>query len=180
VTGYSGYILEQAASILQNVKPESESEQLLLKALLQTLVASFSNDQDDFWQAPAHFDAIMQPLLDQVTFTNEPEVRDSLDIVSAVTGLAGAAASPEHHKTLNSAILKLMRHDNELTRLAAVKCEQSLTEKLGEDWLALLPEMLPFISELQEDDDEDVERETTAWIRQIEGILGESLEGMLQ
>lgn len=122
----------------------------------------------------------MQPLLDQVTFANEPEVRDSLDIVAAVTGLAGAAASPEHHKTLNSAILKLMRHDNELTRLAAVKCEQSLTEKLGEDWLALLPEMLPFISELQEDDDEDVERETTAWIRQIEGILGESLEGMLQ
>jgi U3 small nucleolar RNA-associated protein 10 len=151
-----------------------------LKALLQTLIASFSNDQDDFWQAPAHFDAVMQPLLDQVTFANEPEIRDSLDIVSAVTGLAGAAASPEHHKTLNSAILKLMRHDNELTRLAAVKCEQSLTEKLGEDWLALLPEMLPFISELQEDDDEDVERETTAWIRQIEGILGESLEGMLQ
>ncbi|KAI4715762.1 hypothetical protein E4T48_08045 [Aureobasidium sp. EXF-10727] len=180
VTGYSGYILEQAASTLQHVKPQGESEQLLLKALLQTLVASFSNDQDDFWQAPAHFDAIMQPLLDQVTFANEPEVRDSLDIVSAVTGLAGAAASPEHHKTLNSAILKLMRHDNELTRLAAVKCEQSLTEKVGEDWLALLPEMLPFISELQEDDDEDVERETTAWIRQIEGILGESLEGMLQ
>jgi U3 small nucleolar RNA-associated protein 10 len=158
VTGYSGYILEQASSILQSVKPEGESEQLLLKVLLQTLVASFSNDQDDFWQAPAHFDAIMQPLLDQVTFANEPEVRESLDIVSA----------------------KLMRHDNELTRLAAVKCEQSLTEKLGEDWLALLPEMLPFISELQEDDDEDVERETTAWIRQIEGILGESLEGMLQ
>ncbi|THY68857.1 hypothetical protein D6C97_00073 [Aureobasidium pullulans] len=180
VTGYSGYLLEQAASILQSVKPVGENEQLLLKVLLQTLGASFSNDQDDFWQAPAHFEAIMQPLLDQVTFANEPEVRDSLDIISAVTGLAGAAASPEHHKTLNSAILKLMRDDNELTRLAAVKCEQSLTEKLGEDWLALLPEMLPFISELQEDDDEDVERETTAWIRQIEGILGESLEGMLQ
>lgn len=180
MTGYSAYILEQAASILQNVKPEGESEQLLLKALLQTLIASFNNDQDDFWQNPAHFDAIMQPLLDQVTFANEPEIRDSLDIVSAVTGLAGAAASPEHHKTLNSAILKLMRHDNELTRLAAVKCEQSLTERLGEDWLALLPEMLPFISELQEDDDEDVERETTAWIRQMEGTLGESLEGMLQ
>lgn len=180
MTGYSAYILEQAAFILQNVKPEGESEQLLLKALLQTLIASFNNDQDDFWQNPTHFDAIMQPLLDQVTFANEPDIRDSLDIVSAVTGLAGAAASPEHHKTLNSAILKLMRHDNELTRLAAVKCEQSLTEKLGEDWLALLPEMLPFISELQEDDDEDVERETTAWIRQMEGTLGESLEGMLQ
>jgi U3 small nucleolar RNA-associated protein 10 len=169
-------LLEQAASILRTIKPAGDSEQLLQKVLLQTLSASFSHDQDDFWQAPAHFDAVMQPLLEQMTFAYEPEVRESLDIVSTITGLASAAASPEHHKTLNSAILKLMRHDNELIRFAAVKCEQSLTE----DWLALLPEMLPFISELQEDDDEDVERETTAWIRQIEGILGESLEGMLQ
>jgi len=103
-----------------------------------------------------------------------------LGIIPAITGLAGAAGSPEHHKALNSSLLKLMRHDDALIRLAAVKCEQDLTDKLGEDWLALLPEMLPFISELQEDDDEVVERETLAWIRQIEGILGESLEGMLQ
>ena len=64
-------------------------------------------------------------------------------------------------------------------RLAAVQCEMSLTEKLGEEWLALLPEMLPFISELQEDDDEKVEREVRRWIVKIEGILGESLDTML-
>ena len=40
--------------------------------------------------------------------------------------------------------------------------------------------MLPFISELQEDEDEGVEKETLAWIKGIEGVLGESLEGMLQ
>ena len=64
-------------------------------------------------------------------------------------------------------------------RLAAVQCEMSLTEKLGEEWLALLPEMLPFVSELQEDDDERVEREVRRWILKIEGILGESLDAML-
>lgn len=134
----------------------------------------------DFWQAPSHFEAMVQPLLTQLAHSREPETRDSISIIPAITGLAGAAASPEHHKALNSSLLKLMRHDDALIRLAAVKCEKSLTEKLGEDWLALLPEMLPFISELQEDDDEVVERETLSWIRQIEGILGESLEGMLQ
>jgi U3 small nucleolar RNA-associated protein 10 len=40
--------------------------------------------------------------------------------------------------------------------------------------------MLPFISELREDDDEMVERETQRWISAVEGILGEDLEGMLQ
>ena len=65
-------------------------------------------------------------------------------------------------------------------RLAVVLCEQALTDRLGEDWLAMLPEMLPYISELQDDDDEVVERETHRWIVKIEGILGESLDSMLQ
>jgi U3 small nucleolar RNA-associated protein 10 len=51
---------------------------------------------------------------------------------------------------------------------------------LGEEWLSMLPEMLPFISELQEDDDEVVEKETHRWIVKIEGVLGESLDSMLQ
>lgn len=134
----------------------------------------------DFWQAPSHFEAMAQPLLAQLAHSKDPSIRESLNVIPSITGLAGAAASPEHHKALNSALLKLMRDEDTLIRLAAVRCEQNLTDKLGEDWLALLPEMLPFISELQEDDDEVVERETLSWIRQIEGILGESLEGMLQ
>lgn len=62
----------------------------------------------------------------------------------------------------------------------AVRCELSLTERLGEEWLALLPEMLPFIGELQEDDDEAVEGETFRWIRKVEEVLGERLAPMLQ
>ena len=72
-----------------------------------------------------------------------------------------------------------MRSNEAAVRLAAVQCEMGITEKLGEEWLGLLPEMLPFISELQEDDDEKVEREVGKWILQIEGILGESLDSML-
>lgn len=40
--------------------------------------------------------------------------------------------------------------------------------------------MLPFISELQEDDDEAVEGETLQWIRKVEVVLGERLAPMLQ
>lgn len=81
---------------------------------------------------------------------------------------------------MNTILLKYMRSEDTHTRLATVKCEQSLTKKLGEEWLGLLPEMLPFISELREDDDEEVERETQRWINMVEEILGEDLEGMLQ
>ena len=76
--------------------------------------------------------------------------------------------------------MKSLRDTAPAVRLAAVKAEEALTERLGEEWLALLPEMLPFISELQEDEDEEVERETHKWIVKIEGVLGESLDAMLQ
>lgn len=102
------------------------------------------------------------------------------EVIPTITELAVAADSAEHHKEMNDTILKYMRSDSSAVRLAAVQCEQSLTDKLGEEWLALLPEMLPYISELQEDDDETVERETQRWIVKIEGILGESLDSMLQ
>ena len=61
----------------------------------------------------------------------------------------------------------------------ALKAEQALTEQLGEEWLALLPEMLPYISELMEDEDEGVEKEARRWVKQIEGVLGERLDDML-
>jgi U3 small nucleolar RNA-associated protein 10 len=107
------------------------------------------------------------------------------EVVPAIAELAVAADSPDNHKELNSAIMKFLRPssrkeaENPHTRLTALKVEQSLTERLGEEWLALLPEILPYISELMEDEDEAVEREVRKWIKQIEAVLGEKLDDML-
>lgn len=111
------------------------------------------------------------------------------EAVPAIVELAVAADSPDNHKEMNAAIMKFMRPsmdtkssmsgDSPYARLAAVKCEQSLTERLGEEWLALLPEMLPYISELMEDEDERVEKEVRKWVLAIEEVLGEKLDDML-
>ena len=178
VTSYASFLLENAASLLKTLGVKDTDERESLAEVLMTLSSSFAHDQDDFWQAPAHFDAIASPLLTQLEKAKVIEVETS--IVPTITELATAAASPEHHKAMNTTIMQYMRHQDAAVRLAAVKCERSITQRLNFDWLALLPEMLPFISELQEDDDEDVERETLRWVRQIEEVTGESLEGMLQ
>ncbi|GME58855.1 Armadillo-like helical [Neofusicoccum parvum] len=179
VTSYSSYVLELAAEVLSRTADAGAEETALLKAVLSALTKSFENDEDDFWTAPSHFSTISTPLLAQLPAASTLPLLHS-HAIPALTALAAAAHSADHHKALNTAILKLMRADAAPTRLAAVKAQQALTEALGEEWLGLLPEMLPFISELQEDDDEEVERETLRWIRRIEEILGESLEGMLQ
>lgn len=179
VTNYATYVVDDAVKILRAVKPRTESaDRQLWGRVLSTLSKCFEHDQDDFWQAPAHFGAIAPILLEQ--FLHAPHFDVEEDLVPAIVELAAAADSQTHQKELNSGLLKHLRSEQTAVRLATVKCEQAVTDRLGEEWLSMLHEMLPRISELQEDDDEVVERETHRWIVKIEEVLGESLDAMLQ
>ncbi|KAF1947547.1 hypothetical protein EJ02DRAFT_365114 [Clathrospora elynae] len=183
VTSYASYIIEHAAKMLA-LLAKDDVEPELRGAVLGALQKSFQHDQDGFWQAPSHFGTIMPPLLALLTLpsasTSTP-TDNSNNAIPTITDLAAASSSSiENHREMNGILLRNMRSDSAHTRLATVLCEQSLTRRLGEEWLGLLPEMLPFISELMEDDDETVERETQRWKNGMEEILGESLEGMLQ
>ncbi|KAI4142853.1 MAG: hypothetical protein LQ341_003088 [Variospora aurantia] len=196
VTNYSVLIIEDAANILNKSVFTSETSKLLCTKVIKTLQVCFKHDQDGtfcatmenlsigsnveagFWQTPSHFGLISQVLLNQLEQAGEASA--AIEVTSAITELAVAADSTDHHRTFNRAVLQYMKSDRATVRLAAVNCQQNLTARLGEEWLALLPEMLPFISELQEDDDEKVERATLSWIKQSEEVLGESLAPMLQ
>ena len=178
VTSYATYVLDSAVDGLQSVNAKDSDSVELWSKVLRTLVKCFEHDQDDFWQSPSHFSVIAPVLIAQ--FTGASSLPLVEELVPAVVELAAAADSADHHKEMNTTILKHMRSENTDVRLAAVKCQQALTDRLGEEWLSMLPEMLPFISELQEDDDEIVEKETHRWIVKIEDVLGESLDSMLQ
>ncbi|KAL2074594.1 hypothetical protein VTL71DRAFT_8372 [Oculimacula yallundae] len=178
VTNYATYLLDNSVEILGAVDSKDEVSRELWSRVLRTLTKCFEHDQDDFWQSPSHFSVVAPVLCEQ--FKNAATLPLALDLIPAVVELAAAADSSDHHKELNGAILKHMRSETASVRLAAVMCEQALTDRLGEEWLSMLPEMLPFISELQEDDDDVVEKATTRWIMKIEGVLGESLDSMLQ
>ena len=53
-------------------------------------------------------------------------------------------------------------------------------QQVGEEYLLLLPECLPFLSELLEDDASDVTAQTGELIRYIEELSGEKLDAYLQ
>lgn len=51
---------------------------------------------------------------------------------------------------------------------------------MGEQWLSYLPTLIPYIAELLEDDDEEVELEVrNGLVRVIENVLGEPLDRYL-
>jgi U3 small nucleolar RNA-associated protein 10 len=178
VTSYASYVVESAVQVLAATDFQDAAEKELWKRALRTLAQCFEHDQDGFWQAPAHFGAVAPVLVEQ--FLTAGAIDATEDLIPAVVELAAAADSQEHHKELNGALLKHLRHGQAAVRLAVVQCQQALTGRLGEEWLQALPEMLPYISELQDDDDEVVERENRRWIVEIEEKLGESLDSMLQ
>lgn len=120
---------------------------------------------------------MLQALVTHFSTTSSPG-QEQEGMIAALVELASATSS-DNHKAMNSMLLKFFRSDNPKTRLAGVLCQQQLAERLGDEWLGHLPEMLPFINELQEDDDEMVEKETHKWIKMIEHVLGESLSAML-
>ena len=176
VTSYAKVLLDSAVEALQSPSRDAE----LLSLVLKTLGTSFQNDEDGFWTSPRHFDAIALPVISQLQHAPKDDQETTQRATETITDLAAAVtASPDHLKSISAALLALLHGQHAAVRLAAVKCERRVTERLGLDWLALLPEMLPVISELQEDDNEDVERETLRWVKQIEDVTGESLEGML-
>lgn len=178
VTNYATYVLEDAVKILKTLDPNDLDDGLLWNRVLQVLKTCFEHDQDDFWQAPSHFGAVAPALLDQFLHASVADVSGYL--IPALVELAAAADSQAHQKDINAGLMKHLKSESTAVRLAAVKCQQELTDRLGEEWLSMLHEMLPRISELQEDDDEVVERETQKWILKIEGVLGEPLDAMLQ
>lgn len=54
-----------------------------------------------------------------------------------------------------------------------------MAKKLGDDFMPLLPETVPFLSELMEDENPDVERHCRTSIRELERTLGESIQKYL-
>lgn len=48
--------------------------------------------------------------------------------------------------------------------------------KLGEDYMPLLPDTVPFISELLEDESTETEKQCQQSVQELEKILGEPLQ----
>lgn len=133
----------------------------------------------EYWLAPSHFTTLAESLLDELSFCSTDLCVQ--EVIPTITELAIVAASSNHHKEINSRLTKYLKPESDVrTRLMAVKCEKGLTERLGEDWLTLLPEMLPIMNELLEADDEETEEASRSWMRRIEEILGTSIDTMLQ
>ncbi len=96
-------------------------------------------------------------------------------VIPAIGQLANIRNIDESLKPLNKAILMKTRSDDSNVRWAALKAVLELYSRLGEDMLVYFPETIPFMAELLEDQDPEVEAVCKELCLEIQTLLGEPI-----
>ncbi|XP_015171671.1 PREDICTED: HEAT repeat-containing protein 1 isoform X2 [Polistes dominula] len=188
---FAGNFLQHAAHLLTNnnqfVSQESneytlteESNRIeLVESILLTLHRVFTFDANNFVNQE-RFDTLAQPIVDQLENTmgtKEEYIKRANDlIVPCIASFASAIPDDSLHKLLVYQVLLKTRHAKAYVRSAALNALIEIARKLGEDFMPLLPETVPFLAEMLEDEDEATEKCAQNAVRTLEEILGEPLQ----
>ncbi|GIL74166.1 hypothetical protein Vretimale_4805 [Volvox reticuliferus] len=100
--------------------------------------------------------------------------------IGCLLAMAVAANSDALWKPLNHATLMLTRNSLPRVRALALEAVAQLVDRLREEYLVLLPEALPFLSELLEDTDAAVAARVREVVALLEEISGEKLDEYLK
>ncbi|KAJ2634126.1 snoRNA-binding rRNA-processing protein utp10 [Coemansia sp. RSA 1286] len=161
-------------------------------AMVQSLYNSALYDSGAGFWTDANFLKVYRPLANQLANTKAPigtaadsayemyVTRVRMYLAPAASQLSAAAGNDAMWKSLNQETMMKSRSDDPAVRVGALLVLQSFYEKLGEEFLILLPETIPYLAELLEDDNSRVERTTQETIKVIESYLGESLQTYLK
>uniref|UniRef100_A0A8B9CCT4 HEAT repeat-containing protein 1 n=1 Tax=Anser brachyrhynchus TaxID=132585 RepID=A0A8B9CCT4_9AVES len=157
----------------------TEKSCLLLQFTMDCLHKLFLYDTQKFL-SKERAETLMMPLVDQLENMlggdEKFQGRVTEHLVPCIAQFSVAMADDSLWKPLNYHILLKMRHASSKVRFAALLALLEVAEKLKENYLVLLPESIPFLAELMEDECEEVEQQCQKTIQQLEVILGEPLQ----
>ncbi|EDO34893.1 predicted protein [Nematostella vectensis] len=194
MTLFAGYILKNCASLLdannssktdqlffeeEGVEDQRGSSVQLVKFILDCLQKCLLYSTKGFIDKE-RFDCLMQPIVDQLENQSDKDKFQQLvtgHVVPCLAQLAVASGSDVYWKPLNYQVLLKTRHTSSQVRFAALKALEELHRQLGEEFIVLLlPESIPFLAELMEDECFEVEQQCQHVVSEIESVIGEPLQ----
>uniref|UniRef100_A0A8C7EQE9 HEAT repeat-containing protein 1 n=3 Tax=Neovison vison TaxID=452646 RepID=A0A8C7EQE9_NEOVI len=190
-TLFAGHLVKPFADTLNQVNISKTDEAffdsdkdpekccLLLQFILNCLYKIFLFDTQHFI-SKERAEALMMPLVDQLENKLGGDARFqervTKHLIPCIAQFSVAMADDSLWKPLNYQILLKTRDSSPKVRFAALITVLALAEKLKENYIVLLPESIPFLAELMEDECEEVEHQCQKTIQQLETILGEPLQ----
>lgn len=156
-----------------------EKSSLLLQYVLDCLHKVFLYDTQRFL-SKERADALLNPLVDQLENMlggeEAYETRITKHLVPCIAQFAVAMGDDSQWKVLNYQVLLKTRHSSPKVRFSSLVMLLELASKLRENYMVLLPETIPFLAELMEDECEEVEHQVQKVIQEMETVLGEPLQ----
>ncbi|XP_074229366.1 HEAT repeat-containing protein 1 isoform X2 [Camelus bactrianus] len=144
------------------------------------LVKPFADTLNQHFISKERAEALMTPLVDQLEnrLGGEERFQERVTrhLVPCIAQFSVAVADDSLWKPLNYQILLKTRDSSPKVRFAALITVLAVAEKLKENYIVLLPESIPFLAELMEDECEEVERQCQRTIQRLEAVLGEPLQ----
>jgi len=101
---------------------------------------------------------------------------ESGSVIGCITALAAAAGNEQMWKPLNRSLVDICGHERPEVRRMGITALLSILNKIGEEYTPLLPECMSVLSELLEDEVEDISILAREFQRVGEDLLGESFE----
>ncbi|KAF8768384.1 HEAT repeat-containing protein 1 [Argiope bruennichi] len=150
-----------------------------LNNILETLNTCFLHDDNKLVDKD-NFDFLMQPLVDQLenlTSADEKSYQKRISnyLSSCIARFMATVSDNTLWKKLNYQILLKTRHDSPVVRFATIQVIREVVTVMGDNYLVLLPESIPFLAEIMEDESTEVEQECNSVITEMEKILGEPI-----
>lgn len=183
---FASDVIDSAAELLNKSNPAKSDELCfgddnrlnlyLTEFILRSLNNIFIHDHKSFMNSK-RFDTILQPIVNEID--NELVVKDEgiQDLLRmCIAQLAVAASDDIMWKQLNYQVLLKTRSDTPEVRILGLKVAVDVVKKLGEDFEPLIPETIPYLSELLEDDNHNVVTACQNGVRELEATMGESLQ----
>lgn len=101
-------------------------------------------------------------------------------VIPCLVQLAVTAVDDNKRKVINHEVLLRTRDERPYVRKLALRTVSAFYDRLGEEFLSLLPETVPFIGEAMEDDEPEVEKEAQNLSAVIQRYLGEDISNYLK
>lgn len=179
ITSYFTYLIEPTNELLKRFIANDINDVNLHRLVLIALTSSFRYDKDEYWNSTSRFELISESLVNQLTCIENVIGRYLVKSIGSLA--ANNSRVEEHNKIMHKLLVNHMKStckSNE--KLWAIRSLKLIYSKVGENWLTLLPQLVPTIAELLEDEDEEVEYEVrTGLVKVVENVLGEPFDRYL-
>ncbi len=152
--------------------------------VVRSLGSCFLHDAVGFLDE-TRFNKLMRPLVLQVTLevpadASAEEVADmDAALVDCIFQMAQNVRQDTLWRPLNRSVLLATRSEQTRPRRLGLAVVARLVDSLAEEYLVLLPETLPFLAELMEDADEEVEAAARQLVTSLSALAEEDVAELL-